>query len=44
MAFTKLTDDLAIIQKLSDEPNDADGLSASALKAKFDEAAGIIQD
>lgn len=30
-------DDLKIIQKLDDEPNDVGGLSAAELKAKFDE-------
>jgi hypothetical protein len=30
-------DDLAIIQKLDDEPNDVGGLTAMELKAKFDE-------
>lgn len=30
-------DDLAIIQKLDDEPNDVGGLTATELKAKFDE-------
>lgn len=37
MALTKLTKDMDIIQKLGDEPNDVDGLSAAELKAKFDE-------
>ena len=44
MAITKLTTDLAIISKLSDEPNDVDGLSGAELKAKFDEAGLTIQD
>lgn len=44
MAFTNLTDDLAIIQKLDDEPNDVGGLSAAELKAKFDEGGLTIQD
>ena len=43
MAFTQLTDDLAIIAALSDLPNDTDGLTAAQLKAKFDEAAGLIK-
>jgi hypothetical protein len=43
MAFTKLTDDLNIIAKLDDEPNDEGGLTAAALKAKFDEAGIAIQ-
>lgn len=37
-----LNADLAVIEKLSDSPN-ADGLTAAELKAKFDEAALIIQ-
>jgi hypothetical protein len=36
--LTRLTDDLNVIQKLDDEPNDVGGLSAAELKAKFDEA------
>lgn len=43
MALPKLTDDLAIIQALSDLPNSEDGLTADELKAKFDEAALAIQ-
>ncbi len=43
MAFTTLGDDLKIITKLEDEPNDVGGLTAAELKAKFDEAGGIIQ-
>lgn len=35
--------DLSIIQKLSDLPNDMDGLSADELKGKFDEAGLEIQ-
>ena len=38
MAIPKMTDDLEIIQKLSDLPNATDGLTAEELKAKFDEA------
>ena len=44
MAFTKSTDDLNIIQKLDDEPNDASGLTAEQLKAKFDEAGNKLQE
>lgn len=44
MNIPNLTKDLAVIQKLSDLPNTADGLSAAALKAKFDEAALAIQN
>ena len=43
MAFTKNTDDLNIIQKLPDEPNDVGGLTAAQLKAKFDEAGGKLK-
>lgn len=38
-----LDGDLAIIQKLDDEPNDVGGLSAQELKAKFDEGGLAIQ-
>lgn len=44
MSLTKLTKDLSIISKLSDEPNDTDGLTADELKAKFDEAGNSIKD
>lgn len=44
MAFTKNTDDMNIIQKLDDEPNDRGGMTAAALKAKFDEAGITLQD
>ena len=37
-SFTQCAIDTAIIQALSDLPNDTDGLTASQLKAKFDEA------
>ena len=43
MAVPRLTDDLDVIQKLSDNPNDTDGLSAAELKARFDEAVNIIK-
>ena len=43
MAYTQLTDDLEIITALSDKPNASDGLTAAQLKAKFDEAAGLIK-
>lgn len=36
-------EDLAVIQTLDDEPNDVDGLSAQQLKAKFDQAALLLQ-
>lgn len=41
--FTDLTTSLDIIQALDDLPNAVGGLSADALKAKFDEAANIIK-
>lgn len=44
MAFTKNTDDMNIIQKLDDEPNDVGGLTATQLKAKFDEGGINLQD
>lgn len=43
MEFQRLEQDLAVHQKLPDEPNDVGGLSAQELKAKFDEAALAIQ-
>lgn len=43
MAFTKLTKDMAIIQKLDDEPNDTGGLTAAQLKAKFDEPGETVK-
>lgn len=41
--LSRLTDDLNIISLLDNEPNDVGGLTAEELKAKFDEAANIIQ-
>lgn len=38
-----LTADLAIHQKMADEPNDVGGLSAQEMKEKFDEAGLTIQ-
>ena len=43
MAIKKLTDDLNIIQKLDDEPNDVGGLTAQELKITFDKAGNTIQ-
>lgn len=43
MALSKLTKDMAIIQKLDDEPNDVGGLTAEQLKAKFDEAGEAVK-
>jgi hypothetical protein len=39
----KFTEDLAIVQKLGDNPNTDNGLSASELKERFDAAALLIQ-
>ena len=44
MALTKLAADMAIIQKLEDEPNDTGGLSAAELKAKFDEGGEAVKE
>lgn len=44
MALTKMNDDLDIIQKLDDEPNDVGGMSAEELKKKFDEAPNAIKE
>jgi hypothetical protein len=44
MAIPKMTDDLNIIQALSDLPNSEDGLTAEELKAKFDAAGLAIQN
>lgn len=43
MAIPKMTDDVSIISVLGDNPNTDNGLSAEALKAKFDEAALLIK-
>ena len=39
-----LGDDLNIIQKLDDEPNDVGGMTAAELKETFDKAGNIIKD
>ena len=44
MAFTKLTKDMNIIQKLEDEPNDVGGMTGAELKAKFDEGNNAMKD
>lgn len=38
------TDNLNVISALDDRPNDVGGLSADALKNKFDQAAGLLKD
>ena len=43
MSLPKFNEDMQIISKLADEPNDVGGLSANELKAKFDEAGTIIK-
>lgn len=44
MSLKKLNEDLNIVQKLDDEPNDVGGLSAAELKKKFDEGPLTIQE
>lgn len=44
MSIPKMTNDLAVIQRLSDLPNSTEGLTADQLKAKFDEAPLAIQE
>ncbi len=43
MSLTTLDEDLAVHQKLDDEPNDVGGLSAQELKERFDHAGLAIQ-
>lgn len=43
MALTYFTEDMDIIQKLDDQPNDVGGLSADELKQKFDESGNKIK-
>lgn len=43
LVISGFLDDLDIIQKLDDEPNDVGGLTAAELKAKFDEAGNTIK-
>ena len=44
MAITPFDKDMDIIYKLSDSPNVDDGLTASQLKAKFDEGGKAVKD
>lgn len=44
MAMDGFTKDMNIIQKLNDEPNDRDGLTAGELKAKFDEGGLAVKE
>jgi microcystin-dependent protein len=41
--FTQLTSSMAIVAALATLPNQTDGLTDAQLKAKFDEAAGLIK-
>jgi hypothetical protein len=43
LSLSKLTKDMAVIQKLDDEPNDVGGLTAAQLKGKFDEAGEAVK-
>lgn len=43
MALPTCNEDMNIISKLDDEPNDVGGLSAAALKAKFDLAGNLLK-
>lgn len=43
MALTPFSDDLDIIQKLDDEPNDVGGLTPAELKERFDRAGNLIK-
>lgn len=44
MELSKFEKDMAIIQKLDDEPNDVGGLTSSELKAKFDEGGEALKE
>lgn len=44
MAISPLATNLNIVAALADLPNATDGLTAAQLKAKFDEASGILKD
>ncbi|MCL2401956.1 MAG: hypothetical protein FWC90_04865 [Oscillospiraceae bacterium] len=44
MSIQRLKEDLNFISALSDEPNSVDGLSADALKARFDGAGNVLKD
>ena len=43
LAIPAFEEDVDVIQKLDDEPNDVGGLTAAELKAKFDEAGNRIK-
>lgn len=44
MAFDRMTDDMNIISKLPNEPNDEGGMTASAFKATFDKAGTLAKN
>lgn len=44
MALTKMTEDVNNIQKLSDRPNEIDGLTSAELKERFDKAGADIKE
>lgn len=43
MAISKFEEDVNLISKLADKPNETNNLSADQLKARFDKAAGLIK-
>ena len=43
MSFPEMTSNVNIIAQLGDEPNEDNGLTAAALKSKFDEAAVLLK-
>lgn len=43
MAFTAFNEDMEIISRLSDLPNDTDGLTPAELKARFDRAGTLLK-
>lgn len=43
MALTAFNEDMEIISRLSDLPNDTDGLTAAELKARFDRAGKVLK-
>lgn len=44
LVIPELDEDLDVIQKLDDEPNDVGGLTASELKAEYDEGTQLIRE
>lgn len=43
MSFSTMNDDMEIVSKLGDEPNEDDGLDAAGLKAVFDQAGKLCK-